>query len=465
MNSPKNEIPLLLCSLLITGGVLAAGYWWFMGGRDSNNAPGQATELSDGRKNLVASEAGGKPDFIQAKNAGIAAMAAKKYPIAVAKFAQALQLSSNAPETKIYFNNAQIGDGTALKIAVAVPIQSDSNGSLEILRGVAQAQEEVNKAGGINGILLKVVIADDTDKDDSDKKENVIQVAGKLSRDEQVLGVVGHYSSDASIAASKVYREAKLVSISPVSTSVELTKLSNPYFFRTVPSDAVSGKALADYALHKIQRKKAMVFFSSKSGYSKSLKDEFAKVLKSGGGKVEEKNLSAPGFSATQSLNQAAADDVIMLAADTNTLNQALQVVQFNPKKLPILGGDDVYTTKALEVGRQQAVGMVVAVPWHIDADPGAKFAQSSRQMWRAAVNWRTVTAYDAAQSLITALQANPSRQGVREAIAANGFQAVGGSGAVSFLPSGDRQAGIQLVQVAAGKKSGVGFDFVPMKK
>ncbi len=461
MNSQKNEIPLLLASLLITGGILAAGYWWFVVRPGGGNATSPATELSEGSKNLVASEAGGKADFVQAKNAGVAAVISKKNAEAVTQFSKAIQISPNAPETKIYFNNAKIGDGTAFKIAVAVPIQSDLNGSLEILRGVAQAQEEVNKMGGINGVPLKVVIADD-----AGKTENAVQVAQILSKDEQVLGVVGHYASDASIAASKVYKDTKLVSISPVSTSVELTKLSNPYFFRTVPSDYVSGRALADYALQKIQRKQAVVFFNSHSGYSQSLKNEFAAALSLGGGSVvKEIDLSAADFSAAKALGQATSADVIMLAANTDTLDKALQVVQSNPKKLPVLGGDDVYAPKTLEVGRQQALKMVVAVPWHIEAHAGDKFARASRQMWGAAVNWRTALAYDAAQSLVTALKTGSNRVGVRDALAANGFQAMGGSGVVRFLSSGDRNAGIQLVQVVAGKKSGFGFDFMPVNK
>jgi branched-chain amino acid transport system substrate-binding protein len=467
MKSQKNEVPLLLGSLLITGGILVGGYWWLThqdgsssGAGGSGGGSSAAISLSDGNQNLIATEAGSKASFVQAKNDGVAAMGSKQYAVAVGKFSAALRSSSNAPETKIYFNNAKIGDGTSLKIAVAVPIKSDLNGSLEILRGVAQAQEEVNKAGGINGVPLKVVIADD-----AGQAETAVQVAQVLSKDPQVLGVIGHYASDASISAAKVYDAAKLVSISPVSSSVKLTNLSR-YVFRTVPSDYVSARALADYSLQKLQRKQAVIFFNSQSGYSQSLKAEFATAMSLGGGTVvQEVDLSAADFSATKALKQATTADVIMLAANTGSLDRALQVVQANPKKLPILGGDDVYAPKTLEVGRQQALGLTVAVPWHIEAEPSSKFAQSSRQMWGAAVNWRTALAYDAAQSFLGALQQNPSRAGVQSALTTNGFQANGGSGVVRFLASGDRNAGIQLVQVVAGKKSGYGFDFVPVKK
>jgi branched-chain amino acid transport system substrate-binding protein len=41
-----------------------------------------------------------------------------------------------------------------------------------------------------------------------------------------------------------------------------------------------------------------------------------------------------------------------MLAANTETLDKALQVIQINQKKLTLLAGDDVYTAKTLEIGR-----------------------------------------------------------------------------------------------------------------
>ena len=51
-------------------------------------------------------------------------------------------------------NNARIGDANAYSIAVSIPIGSDVNGAQEILRGVAQAQIQVNQAGGIDGVPL-----------------------------------------------------------------------------------------------------------------------------------------------------------------------------------------------------------------------------------------------------------------------------------------------------------------------
>jgi branched-chain amino acid transport system substrate-binding protein len=477
VNSEKNEIPVLVGALAITGTLVAGGYWLYTNYANKGGNPPSpvvsastnpvtgaspaAVVTSAGNSNLIASEGGNNSAFTTAKEAGIAAMKNKEFPKAVTEFDKALKIRKNAPETLIYQNNAAIGEKPSYTIGVAVPLQSDLDGSLELLRGVAQAQTEINKANGINGIPLRVTIVGE-----ADKAETAVAAAEMFVKDSQVLGVVGHYASDSTLAAGKIYDSNKLVTISAVSSSVKLTQFS-PYVFRTIPSDYVSGRALADHTLKVMKRQKAVIFFNSASGYSQSLKSEFAAGLALGGGKaVQEFDMNAAGFDAATALKQAPEADVIVLAANTGTLDKALAVVQANGKKLPMVGGDDVYAPKTLASGKAQAAGLVVAVPWHVDANPHGVFNKSSQQFWQASVNWRTALAYDATQVFATALKTtpNPTRQSVRDAISASGFKASGASGDVSFLPSGDRSANVQLVKVAPGQKSGQGFDFVPIK-
>jgi branched-chain amino acid transport system substrate-binding protein len=464
----KSELPVLLGALLITGGLVATGAWWLtsrstLKGDSSSNSPGipaaNQMALSLGDRALVANEGGPDPRFEQAKTAAVKALKADNAPEAVAQFSQALQIRRNAPETRIYFNNARIGTAPSRTIAVAVPLQSDRNGALEILRGVAQAQSDINQAGGIDNVPLKVAIADD-----AGDPTVAVTVAQTLIQTSQILGVVGHYASDSTLATGKLYNDAGLVAISPVSTSVKLSNFG-PYIFRTVPSDYIAARALADYSLKGLKRQKAVVFFNRQSGYSNSIKAEFASAMSLGGGTiVQEFDLMAADFSAPQALNQALDADLIFLAANTGSLDRALQVVQANQKRLPILGGDDLYAPKTLEVGGAQGAGMVVAVPWHIDASPNPNFPAQARQLWGAEVNWRTALAYDATQAIAAGIAQNPTRQGVQAALAKRDFSVGGASGSVRFLPSGDRNANIQLVQVVEGKKSGFGWDFVPIK-
>lgn len=466
--SQKKETTILLLALLLTLGLVGIGAWvvkkFILVG---DNAPATSSttivessptpvkeQISFGQKSLISVTS-------PAKQSGIEAIAANKWSNAVTNLQQALKEDRNDPETLIFLNNARIASQKSYTIAAVVPSGTDPNGSLEILRGVAQAQNEINAAGGIGGVPLKVAIANDNNQEDSAK-----QIATALVNNSEVLGVVGHWASQATLAAAPIYT-GKLVAISPISTSVKLSGFS-PYIFRTVPSDYIAARALANYMTTKLQLKNAAVFFNSQSAYSQSLKSEFVTSVLLGGGRVSaEFDLSNPSFSAASSINQALEKkvDVLMLAANTGTLDKALQVVQVNRKRLKLLGGDDVYARTTLEVGGDAAVDMVVAVPWDIDTNAGSKFVRESKQLWGAEVNWRTALAYNATRAFIAAMQRSPTRTGIQQAISSANFSTEGSAGTIGFLPSGDSNAPVQLVKIVSSVNSSPGYDFIPVRQ
>ncbi|WP_448267561.1 ABC transporter substrate-binding protein [Nostoc sp. DSM 114159] len=464
--SQKNETTILALALLLTAGIVGGGFWWFSnnGAKIGNNIipnqqPGNNPSLQDrisfGEKSFTPG------DISPVKKEGVQAIAAKSYDKAIANFTAALKLNRNDPETLIFLNNARIGSSRSYTIVASVPFGTDPNAALEILRGIAQAQNQVNSSGGIKGVPLRVGIANDDDNPEIAK-----QIASTLVSNSEVLGVVGPNTSDSTLAAGTIYTSGQLVAISSTSTSVKISNFSR-YVFRTVPSDFMAARTLANYMVRTLQKKNAVVFFNSQSNYSQSLKSEFVSSVSLEGGQVaSEFDLSRADFSAAKSVEQATKQgaEVLMLAANTETLDKALQVIQINQKKLTLLAGDDVYTAKTLEIGREQAVGMVVAVPWHIDSDPKSDFPQKSRQLWGGDVSWRSALSYDATVALIAALERNPTRAGVQQSLLSSDFSATGASGTIRFLASGDRNASVQLVKIVRGSRSRTGYDFEPVR-
>ncbi|AFZ00807.1 ABC transporter substrate-binding protein [Calothrix sp. PCC 6303] len=477
--SQKKETTILLLALLITLGLIGIGFWIFNLTSGKNSEGGYDRQLRRG--DIAANTEVQKPPISFNKNnnrisfgetiftpgepenskkKGFQALKEQNYDQAITDLSAAIKAKPNDPETLIALNNAKIKAGENYGIAVAVPFSTEPNVALEVLRGVAQAQNDINAKGGIKGTLLKIAIANDDDNPQIAKT-----LAADLAKNKDILGVVGHFSSDVTLAAGEIYKSEQLVAISAVSTSVEISKQKNPYVFRTVPSDFIAARALANHMATKLQKKNVAVFFNSASNYSQSLKSEFVSSVSLEGGQVSgEFDFSQPDFSAAKSLEQAARQgaEVIMLASNVSTLDKALQVVQVNQKKLPILAGDDMYSLKTLEISKQQAEGMVVAIPWHIDGNAKSEFPQVSRQLWGADVNWRTALAYDATRALIAALELEPSRTGIQKSLSSTEFSTTGASGTIRFLPSGDRNASVQLVRVAPGTRSGTGFDFIP---
>jgi len=305
------------------------------------------------------------------------------------------------------------------------------------------------------------------------KPDTAKKIAEELVKNPDIIGVVGHYASDVTLAAGEVYQAGKLAAISPVSTSVKLTGFGN-YIFRTVPSNSVAAKALADYMRSQLRKKNAAVFYNSKSDYSESLKSEFVKFLHRGGGQVSNNlvfDLSDPNFNAAQSVKKSieSGAEVLVLLPNSGKLDDTMQVVKANNKRLPILGGDDVYAPKTLQVGAANANGMIVAVPWHIlapDLASDPNFQDTSRRLWKADVNWRTAMSYDATIALITGLQQNPTREGLAQTLRSQNFVAKGATGEVKFDAKGDRgNRGIQLVKIQANpqSRSKYGYDFEPV--
>jgi branched-chain amino acid transport system substrate-binding protein len=460
--SQKNETAILLLSLLITIGLIGGGWWWFrqqenFSFNSSNNTSTNSSDdlLSQGNQVLITQTT--TPE----KQAATEAIASNNYAEAISQLEASLKKQRNDPEALIYLNNARIGTQKAYTIAAAVPIDAETNAAQEILRGVAQAQTEINNRGGINSVPLKVIIASDRNNVDTTQ-----QLAQTLAQNPEILGVVGHFSSDTTLAASQVYQKAGLVMISPTSTSVDLSGVGN-YIFRTVPSDRFAGNALAQYLLQQLKLQQAAVFYNSASSYSNSLKNIFTTdVFAQGGEIVGEFDLGSNSFNAANAVRQAQQQgaQALVLLPNSATLDPALLVIQVNNRQLPLLGGDSLYKPQTLQIAGDEAVDLVLAVPWHILANPNSSFPQAATRLWGGEVNWRTALAYDATQALIAGLERNPTRQGLQQALSAADFVANGASGNIRFLTSGDRNQAVQLVKIVKGNRSGFGYDFVPLR-
>ncbi len=374
------------------------------------------------------------------------------------------QIDRADPETVIYLNNAQIGQQTSYTIAVVVPLSTQPSSSAEVLQGVAQAQNQINQSGGINGVRLKVAIA--TDNSDPDVAK---QIAKAFVDDPTVLGVIGHGTSDTTLAAGKIYESGELVAISPISSAVELSGFS-PYVFRTMPSDQLPAKQLGNYMVTQLKKRKAVVFFNSASAYSKSLKDEFSKALFYGdrGNVIEEIDLSKPDFNPVASVDQAIQKgaQVIMLAPNNDFFDRALLIISANQNRLPLLAGDALYSPKTLQIGGKAAAGMVLAVPSYQVEIAKSAFQKRAKTLWGGSVRWRTVLAYDATEALIGALQRTSTRNGIRRSLANPDFSVMGAIHPVKFSESGDRSVDLELVKVMKVRSSRqYEFKALPNKK
>jgi len=411
--------------------------------------------FSRGERTLFSSKS--NPEF----DRGIEEFKQGNYSEATDFFEQAFAENRNDPEVLIYYNNALAREqGYPFALAVVVPAMKGTTSAQEILRGVAQAQNQFNISGGINGRLLEIVIANDGNEPDKSKK-----VAQELVKDSSVLGVIGHSSSDASKAALVEYEKANLAMISPTSTS---SFLEGRVFFRTVSSDEAAGQLLARYTKNALGLNKAVIFYNTESFYSNSLREEFQKSFEKLGGRIVDRiDWSNPTLDMKSEvprsifLNQAEAG---LLFPNNELTFQAIEVARVNAelmsrstnsdrRGLKLLGGDTLYSSTTLNEGREAVEGLILAVPWFRETSEAQEFSQAAKRQWKGDVNWRTAASYDATQAFIQTLSGNPDRTKVLQRLREVNLPPSETSGeALQFTEDGERQGESILVEVVNGK-------------
>ncbi|WP_414622184.1 ABC transporter substrate-binding protein [Calothrix sp. CCY 0018] len=409
----------------------------------------------------------------QWKQKGIDAFDQNNYEQSIIYFNQSLKQNKNDPETLIYLNNAVamepsesdklpvltkanpracfIQNPKPLKIAVIAPIFGNTTNQIneEILRGVSQAQNATNLNCGIKGRLLQVIIVDD-----QDKASISAQVAKTLVDEKDILAVVGHYSSRATIEAGKVYQENQMVVVSPTSTAVRKSLNRdyginlNKYVFRTPTNDGIAIKDLVNYMVRTLGKTKAAIAYDSSGSYSKTYREELKNQLQSieNGQLINLKECdlynNANLENCVKTANQTVS--VLVLVPETGvTLNKALGILDSNnASNLTLFGGDSLYS-KAVENKGEKVQNFMIPIPWFQNEANQSLFESDAQELWNAQVNWRTAMSYDATMAIVEGLKAidgDPTREGIQKELSAWNFSIEGAAGNVEFDENGDRR-------------------------
>ncbi|MEM7760104.1 MAG: ABC transporter substrate-binding protein [Cyanobacteria bacterium P01_A01_bin.40] len=380
------------------------------------------------------------------RDLGIEAVKNGDYAAAIKYFEKAVFSNRNDPEVQIYLNNARAAlQGSPLKIAAVVPVDNRATSAQEMLRGVADAQTRFNDEVGVGGRLVQIIIAND-----GNEPQRAQSIARQLASDAEILGVIGHNSSSASEAALAEYTQGGLAMISPTSTS---TSLKSNYFFRTVPTNVAHGQKLAEYA-NNMGINQVAVFYNPRSSYSKSLQQAFETHFQQLGGNVLGSiDLKDPNFDPKQQIQTIQGQvDAIALFPNTDTTSVAIGITRANKElstpKLPMLGGDALYSSQTLNDGGSAVNGLAIAIPWFA-ADQS--YARTASQRWIGAVNWRTAASFDATQALLKTLAINPTRASVLQNLPTVNLNARETAGEPLSFVNGERLGEPVLVKILPG--------------
>ncbi|WP_427160700.1 protein kinase domain-containing protein [Aliinostoc sp. HNIBRCY26] len=389
-------------------------------------------------------------DVYQAKQDGMAAFKEasetgdkEKFDKARLKFRESIQKSlanQNCipdPETRIQEYNAIVAQtnlasqGQLPTIVVANDVEKISFNNaeyknksiigLEILRGVAQALDELDKTNPLFQVLLVNYTVKDSNLIARDIANQTIPGQGNYFNQSKILGVIGGYTSKYIKEVGDIYGDNKIVLMASTSTAFRdywqrQNQKLNEYVFRTASNDSIASEDLANYIKKDHAAKKTLIVYNSNDEYSNSLQEELVRQL---GTNPRPKlcNLTPNGNTQTATsreenncIERVTKEDigVLVLFPSSDYLKSAAEIakrVKTNNPEIQLIGGDVVYDKETLRLLQSSAEGMVIAVCSHASL-ANADFQNKASNFWRTRyVSWRTMTTYDAAKVFSQAVE------------------------------------------------------------
>jgi len=160
-----------------------------------------------------------------------------------------------------------------IKLGVAGPHSGDlASYGIPTIKAAELVVKDINAKGGVLGKKVKLLVEDDVCK-----PEIATNTATKLISEKADI-VLGHICSGATKAAMGIYKDSKIIAMSPSATNPALTQSGDyPNFFRTIASDDAQAQLEVDFALDVLKLTKIAVLHD-KGDYGKGLA-EFAKAF------------------------------------------------------------------------------------------------------------------------------------------------------------------------------------------
>lgn len=294
------------------------------------------------------------------------------------------------------------------------------------LSGVELAVEDVNKAGGVLGKKVVLVVGDN--KSEPSEAGNV---ATKLITRDGVKILIGPATSGGVAACSPIAEANKIPHMAPVATAAAVTVKDDgtvrPYSFRACFIDPFQGKIMAKFAVEDLKMKKVAIFNDASSDYSKGLAKVFSEAFKAQGGEVvaQEAFLAKDvDFKAALTKIKATNPEVMYVPAYYEEVSKIIKQAREIGIDCPIIGSDGWDSSKLVEIAGPDALNNTYFCSAYSaqDETPSVQaFIKSYKAKFNSDPDTFAIHAYDASVIVFAAIEKAKTTEGeaVAKAIAA----------------------------------------------
>ena len=334
-----------------------------------------------------------------------------------------------------------------LKIGVVAPQTGPGaeSGRFQV-QGARLAAEEINKAGGVLGRQIELVI-----EDDQTTNPGAVLAFSKLAGDRDIPAFVGSIrSTQVHAMAPDILKLGKPMMIG--GTDPQLTRLGNPWLFRFRPNDIYSARVISNFGVGTLKQRKWAIVHSTDAFGTNGMKN-LAEALKQQGITpvlVQGYTNNSQDFTPVAlAVKQSGAD--IMGTYMTFEPDQGIFAKQLRQLGVNIawVGSPTTVTTTALKLAGPALYGSYAVVDFNRDSSPEAKsFAAKYESAYKSAPDIFASWSYDAVSVLALAINKAKSLdpQAIRAAIlSVKGYK--GAEGTYNFDQNGDGLHGYNIVK------------------
>ena len=317
--------------------------------------------------------------------------------------------------------------------------------------GAVLAVEKRNRAGGVKGRAVKLIV-----RDDEQKAEAALRVDGELIS-LGVEAIVGHMTSSMTMAAVDLVNESGTIMVSPTTTTTYLTGKDDNFLRVT----ATTREYAAKMARHLRERLDlgavAVVYDLGNREYTESWYRDFQEEFERLGGSIESVETYRSGtdthfYDVVDRALVPEAEGLVLIAGAMDTAMFSQQVRKIG-RDIPIAAAEWAATEQLVDLGGAAVEGIIVSQ--FFDRESTAPDYNAFRWIYLERFGehpgFASVNAYDATLVVLEALEKRRQGETLKEAILRiSTFPGV--QGAVKIDPFGDADRETFITTIRDGR-------------
>ena len=353
--------------------------------------------------------------------------------------------------TAPYVIGSTRAQAATIKIGMCVPVTGPAaEQGLWAQNGAKLALTAVNKAGGVLGKQVELVI-----EDDQTTNPGIVLAFSKLAAQSDIVAFLGSIRSTQVMAmAPDVLKLGKPVMIG--GTNPDLTHMGNQWLFRFRPNDNYSGRVIADFGVNTLGKKKWAIVHSTDAfgtAGGKALSDALGKL---GAPPVLDQgyaNQSQDFTPVVLAVKQSGADVLGTYFTFENDLGIFARQLRQLGVNIPWVGSPSVVAVSSTKLAGPALYGTYGVADYAEESgDAPRAFGKAYREAYKTAPDIQSAWTFDA----VTILSAAINRAGstdptkIREAILSL-KKFPGAEGEYNFDQNGDGLHGYNVVRNEKG--------------